>query len=162
MEYKLRLFRSSLCYLSYLPHSCLSYLPYSLYLRLLFNGNESARNRKFLFIDMEQVAILKVDTYVSFFVTNGLFRMDVGVSAHSANIFTTFIFSFSIPSFLRVNIPSFRLIQANFPVSNLSLPALMSRRSCCLSRYEIRRQALKRDLVPQKDFAGVDEKFNLA
>lgn len=94
-EYKLRLFRSSLCYLGYPPHSCLSFLPYSLYLRLHFNGKESARNRNFLFIDMQQVAILKVDTYVSFLVTNGLFRMDVGVSAHSANIFTTFIFSFS-------------------------------------------------------------------
>lgn len=29
-EYKLRLSRSSLCYLGYPPHSCLSYLPYSL------------------------------------------------------------------------------------------------------------------------------------
>jgi len=66
-EYKLRLSRSSLCYLGYPPHSCLSYLPYSLYLRLLFNGKDSTRNRNFLFIDMQQVAILKVHKCVSFF-----------------------------------------------------------------------------------------------
>lgn len=37
-----------------------------------------AGNRRFLFIDMQQVAILKVDTYLTL-VTNKPFRMDAGV-----------------------------------------------------------------------------------
>lgn len=157
-EYKLRLFRPSLCYLGYSPHSCLSYLPYSLYLRLLFNGKDSTRNRNFLFIDMQQVAILKVDTYVSFF---GLFRMDVGVYAHSANIFTTFIFSFSNSVFSSGEYSFFGAHPSQFP-------SFLSKLACTnfeavLLLTSIPGRKINRDLVPLKGFArSLKNKFNLA
>lgn len=100
----MRLFRSSLCYLGYPPHSCLSYLPYSLYLRLLFNGKYSTRNRNFPFIDMRQVATIKVDKYVSFF---GNERVSTLIQLISSLVLSSL---FPIQSFLRVNIPSSGLI----------------------------------------------------
>lgn len=164
-EYKLRLFRPSLRYLGCPSHPHSFYSPYSFYLRLLLNGKDSSKNRNFLFIDMQQVAILKVDTSYMYpsLVTNRLFRMDVDVCARSANIFTTFIFSFSNPVFLQVNVPSLGLIQVNFPVSYLSLPALILKWSYCLPRYQMRRQeTYPRPCSPKRFARSLKNISNLA
>lgn len=64
------------------------------------------------------------------FVKNGLFRIDAGVCARSAHIFTTIVVSFSNSVFPSGKYSFFWAHPSQFP-SFLSLPALILKRSYC-------------------------------